>query len=171
MDSGAKFQALTMPNSDAQFLESRVFQTAEIGRFFGVPPFLLGITEKSTSWGTGLEQQAIGWVTYDLHPAWLAPTEQRITKELTPSGRYARYTVDGLLRGDSTARAALWRTMREIGAMNADEVRDRENLPAIPDGSGQGYLQPMNMQALGLNKGIGDGGDTNQEGGGDGGSD
>ncbi len=48
LDSGASFQSLTMPNTDAQFLESRRFQTSEIGRFFGVPAFLLGETEKST---------------------------------------------------------------------------------------------------------------------------
>jgi len=54
-----------------------------MARFFGVPPFLMMETEKSTSWGTGLEQQSLGFVRYDLHPQWLAPTEQRVSKELT----------------------------------------------------------------------------------------
>lgn len=148
LDSGAKFQSVTMPNTDAQFLESRRFQTSEIGRFFGVPPFLMNDTEKSTSWGTGLEQQATGWVKFDLQPQWLAPTEQRITKELTGAGTDAKYVVQGLLRGDSTARAAFYNTMRTTGAFSANDIRELEDLPGIgPDGDT--YLQPLNMAPLG----------------------
>lgn len=151
LDAGAKFQQISMPNSDAQFLESRRFQIVEVGRFFGVPPFLLAETENSTSWGTGLEQQASGFVKFDLHPSWLAPIEARITKELLIdegiTGRYAEYTIDGLQRGDSAARTAYYRGMREIGALSANDVRDKENLPRIPDGDT--YLQPLNLAPLG----------------------
>jgi phage portal protein BeeE len=35
----------------------------EIAMYFGVPPHMLGDTEKSTSWGTGIEQQTQGFVT------------------------------------------------------------------------------------------------------------
>lgn len=147
LDSNAKFVPITMPLRDAQFLETRGFQVPEIARFFGVPLFLLFETMKTTSWGTGLEQQAQGWVTFDLHPTWLAPTEQRISKELLPTGREARYNVNGLLRGDSAARGAFYRVMREIGAYNANEVRDLEDLPPIE--GGEMYLQPTNLAPLG----------------------
>jgi HK97 family phage portal protein len=149
LDSGATFQSLTMPSNDAEMLASRKFQVNDLGRFFGVPPFMLMDTEKSTSWGTGLEQQAQGWVTFDLHPAWLAATEKRITKELTPSNIYAKYSVQGLLRGDSTARSQWYRTMREIGAYNVDEIREFEDMPPVPNGLGEGYLQPLNFTPLG----------------------
>lgn len=147
LDSGATFQSVTMPNTDAQFLESRRFQTSEIGRFFGVPAFLMGETDKSTSWGTGLEQQAIGWVTFDLNPTWLAPTEQRISKHLTDAKTDARYSVQGLLRGDSTARANYYRVMREVGAMSANDIRELED--RTPVEGGNTYLQPMNLEPLG----------------------
>jgi HK97 family phage portal protein len=149
LDSGAKFRPLTMPYKDAQLLESREFSITEMARFFGVPLFLLMETSKSTSWGTGLEQQALGWVTFDLAPQWLTPTEQRVTKELLPADRYAKYTVEGLLRADSKARAEFYRVMRELGAYNADEIRDLEDRPPIADGSGQLYWMPANMQTLG----------------------
>jgi HK97 family phage portal protein len=150
LDSGASFQSVTMPNDDAQLLESRRFQVSDIARFFGVPPFLLGETEKSTSWGTGLEQQAQGWITFDLHPQWLAPTEQRLTKELfTDVGvpAYAKYKLEGLLRGDSASRAEFYRTMREVGGFSANDIRELEDRPPIPDGDG--YLQPLNLVPLG----------------------
>lgn len=147
LDSGASFQQVSMPAKDSQFLESRTFEVEEIGRWFGVPHFLLGLTSKSTSWGTGLEQQAIGWVKFDLHPTWLAPTEQRVTKELLPGTAEARYKIEGLLRGDSAARSQFYNVMRQVGAFSANDIRDLEDLPPIPDGSV--YLQPMNMVPLG----------------------
>ncbi|MFF5001708.1 phage portal protein [Streptomyces phaeochromogenes] len=152
LDSGASFQPVAMPNVDAQFLESRMFQVTEIARMFGVPPFLLMSTEKSTSWGTGLEQQAQGWVTFDLNPTWLTPTEQRITKELLPRELYANYQMAGLLRGDSAARATYYRAMRDVGAFSADDVRGLEEMPPLPAGKGGDvYLQPMYMAPLGSN--------------------
>lgn len=149
LDSGAKFQNMTMPSKDAEMLESRTFQVSELSRFFGVPPFLMMEQQKSTSWGTGLEQQAIGWVKFDLHSQWLAPTEQRITKEITGNNIEAKYSIEGLLRGDSQARAEFYRVMREIGAYSADDIRDLEDLQPIPGGVGKIYLQPMNFVPLG----------------------
>lgn len=147
LDSGASFQQVSMPAKDSQFLESREFAVEEIARFFGVPQFLLGLTSKSTSWGTGLEQQAIAWVKFDLQPTWLAPTEQRITKELLGPGVEARYKVEGLLRGDSRARAEFYRVLREVGAYSANDIRDLEDMPPVE--GGDTYLQPLNMAPLG----------------------
>jgi HK97 family phage portal protein len=148
LDSGATFHQLTMPNSDAQFLQSRQFQILEIGRFFGVPPFLLMETERATSWGTGLEQQALGWVTFDMGPRWLCPLEARLTKELTGAGNEARYDMNKLLRGDSAAMGSFFRIMREIGVFNADEIREEIGREPLPDGQGKIYLMPANMQSL-----------------------
>lgn len=151
LDSGASFAPVAMPNTDAQFLESREFQNTEIARMFGVPLFLLMETSKSTSWGTGLEQQATGWVKFDLAPTWLAPTEQRITKELLGKSEYAKYQVAGLLRGDSAARATFYRAMRDTGVMSANDIRELEDLPPIPGPEGDVYLQPTYMAPLGSN--------------------
>ncbi|KPL29075.1 phage portal protein [Streptomyces anulatus] len=149
LDSGASFHPVTMPYKDSQFLESRMFQVTEVSRMFGVPPFLLMATEKSTSWGTGLEQQAQGFVTWDLGPAWLTPTEQRVTKELLPKDVYAKYQVGGLLRGDSAARALFYRAMRDTGAFTANNILALEDMPPIMDGTGDTHLQPMAMAPLG----------------------
>ncbi|MEV3946981.1 phage portal protein [Streptomyces halstedii] len=151
LDSGASFKPVTMPLKDSQFLESREFQITEISRMFGVPPFLLMATEKSTSWGTGLEQQAQGFVTWDLAPTWLAPTEQRITKELLPAGKeYAKYQLGGLLRGDSASRATFYRAMRDTGVMSANDIRGLEDMPPIAGPEGDVYLQPTYMAPLGF---------------------
>ncbi|MFI7137201.1 phage portal protein [Streptomyces massasporeus] len=149
LDSGASFQPVTMPYKDSQFLESRQFQVTEVSRMFGVPPFLLMSTEKSTSWGTGLEQQAQGFVTWDLAPTWLTPAEQRVTKELLDSTQYAKYQVNGLLRGDSSARATFYRALRDTGAFSADDIRELEDLAPIGGPEGGMRLQPTYMAPLG----------------------
>lgn len=146
LDSGMKFEQLTIPPDDAQFLETRDFQAIDMGRIFGVPPFLMFSTEKSTSWGTGLEQQAIGWVKYDLR-RWYIPVEQRLSAALGQSTEYVRYSVDGLLRGDTAARKEWYRSMWEIGVFSTDDIRAYEELDPV-DGGDIRY-RPLNMGKLG----------------------
>ncbi|MFI2314093.1 phage portal protein [Streptomyces sp. CB00072] len=154
LDSGASFNPVTMPYKDSQFLESRMFQVTEVSRMFGVPPFLLMATEKSTSWGTGLEQQAQGFVTWDLAPTWLTPTEQRVTKELLPKTMYAKYALGGLLRGDSAARATFYRAMRDVGAYSANNILALEDQPPITGPEGDMRLQPLYMAPLGYDPSV-----------------
>lgn len=147
LDKGATFTQLTIPPEDAQFLESRRFQVVEVCRWFGLPPFLMFETEKSTSWGTGLEQQALGWVKIDLLPE-LTAMEQRLTKHaLRPGPVYARYSVEGLLRGDSKARAEFYQAMWNLGALSTNEIRAYEELDPVEGGDLR--YRPLNMGELG----------------------
>jgi HK97 family phage portal protein len=146
LDSGAKFQQLTIPPEDAQFIESRRFQITEAGRLFGVPPFLMMETEKSTSWGTGLEQQAIGWVKFDLR-RYLIRFEQRVTRLLHPDNVFCRYAVEGLLRGDSQARAQFYKQMWDLGAYSTNDILELED--RAPVDGGDARYRPLNMGRLG----------------------
>jgi HK97 family phage portal protein len=120
--------------TDAQLLESRGFSVEEICRWFRVPPFMVGHAEKSTSWGSGIEQQMIGFLTFTLAP-WLKRIEQAIWKDLlTPAERsryYAKYAVEGLLRADSAGRAAFYSVMVNNGILTRDEVRELEDREAM----------------------------------------
>lgn len=146
LDKGAQFHNLSIPPGDAQFLESRRFQVTEICRWFGIPPFLMFETEKSTSWGTGLEQQALGWVKFDLQPD-LTAVEQRISRILRPQNVYAHYGLEGLLRGDSTARANFYRTMWNLGVLSTNEIRAYEEKAPVEGGDVR--YRPLNMGELG----------------------
>ena len=117
------------PN-DAQLLESRGFSVEEVCRWFRVPPFMVGHSEKSTSWGTGIEQQMIGFLTFTLGP-WLRRIEQSISKDLlSPAERlryYPKFSVEGLLRADSAGRSAFYSAMVNNGILTRDEVRELED--------------------------------------------
>ena len=146
LDRGATFQALSIHPDDAQFIESRRFQIAEVARLFGIPPHMLMDMERSTSWGTGIEQQAIGFVVWTLRP-WVIRFEQRITTLFNPSTVYARFNLGGLLRGDSAGRAAFYKSMWEIGALSTNEIRALEEMAPV-EGGDQRY-RPLNFGALG----------------------
>ena len=131
LEAGMDVGNVGIDPTDAQLLETRAFGVEEICRWFRVPPFMVGHAEKSTSWGTGIEQQVIGFLTFTLRP-WLTRIEQAIAKDLlTPAEReryYAEFVVEGLLRADSNGRSAYYSTMVNNGLMTRDEVRRRENL-------------------------------------------
>jgi HK97 family phage portal protein len=143
LDAGTKFTPTSMPPEDAQFLQTRRWQTIEIARLYGIPPHLLGDVEKSTSWGTGIEQQNLAFVAYTLRP-WLNRIEQRVTREIVePSTQYAEFLVDGLLRGDSAQRAASYVSGIQWGYLTRNEVRVKENLQPL-EGLDE-PLTPLNM--------------------------
>jgi HK97 family phage portal protein len=139
LDRGAKFEPVSINPEDAQMLATRQFSIQEIARLFGVPPFLLADSSGSTSWGSGLQTFGEMFVRFTLGP-WLARVEQRFSAHLLPRGTEARFVTDALLRGSATERASYYQTMKTIGALTVDEIRDKENLPPLPDDEEQQEL-------------------------------
>lgn len=131
MEGGMDAVTIGIKPSDAQLLESRAFSIEEICRWFGVPPHMVGHSEKSTSWGSGIEQQMIGFLTFTLRPL-LKRVEGAISKDLMTAAERmrlkARYNVEDLLRTDSKTRAEFLRLMVSEGIMTRDEARLKENL-------------------------------------------
>jgi HK97 family phage portal protein len=119
-----------LPPEDAQFLQSRQWQTLEVARWFGVPPHLVGEVTKSTTWGTGLEEQNTGLLKYTLQP-YLTRFEQRVTREICPVGAFAEFLVDSLLRPDTLARYSGYNLAIMAGWMTRNEARRKENLQPL----------------------------------------
>jgi len=150
LEEGMKFSPITIPPEQAQFLDTMKFNVAEIARIYGVPPHMIGDLEKATF--SNIEHQSLEYVQYSMLP-WFSRWEQHInlkclTKEKRNQGYYVEFMVDYLLRGDSKSRAEVYRTMRQNGALNADEWREKENMNKLPDGQGEHYLVNGNMISL-----------------------
>lgn len=138
LTEGAQIKELSLSAADAQLLETRSFNVEDICRFFGVPPHMVGHTQKSTSWGTGIEQQSIGFVIYCLQP-YLVDFEQELNRKLFPNEDYFfEFETGGLLRGDSKAQSEAFRA--SLGGSNGpgwqtvNEIRKLKNLKPIPGG-------------------------------------
>jgi HK97 family phage portal protein len=147
LSGGVTWKPISITPDESQFLETRKMQVSEIARMFGVPPHMIGDVERSTSWGTGIEQQSIGFVTYTLRP-WLTRIESALT-DVLPRGQFVKFNVDGLLRGDIKSRYTAYQLALNNGFANVDEVRALEDRPPIPGGLGQKFRQPMNHAPLG----------------------
>lgn len=134
LEGGMTATEIGIDPKDAQLLESRSFSVEEVCRWFRVDPTLVGHGGKDSNWGTGLEQKLISFLTFTLRP-WLTRIEQAINRQLlSPADQlryYAEFSIEGLLRADSAARAAFYAVMVNNGIFTRDEVRILENKPAM----------------------------------------
>ena len=147
LEQGTKFEALSMTNADAQFLETRRFQVEDIARIFGIPLFMIQSTEKTTSWGSGIEQMSMGYVRYTLLP-WVRRWEQAIARDLIDDtgerGLEVRFNLDGLQRGDLNSRYDAYQKGINMGVLSPNEVREMEDMN--PYEGGDIHLIPLNMR-------------------------
>lgn len=148
LEEGLDFVKLTMTGEESQLLESRRFEIAEVARIFGVPPHMIGDVEKATSWGSGIEQQSIGFLIYTLMP-WLTNIAQRIEASLLSEAEWPRYSVtydtEPLTRGDFKSLQEALQIQRQNGVINANEWRRRVKLNPREDDAGDDYYIASNM--------------------------
>lgn len=152
LEGGMKYTGITMTAADAQLLMSRQFNIEEVGRWLGMPPILLGHSSAGqTMWGTGVEQIIQAWYSLSLR-ALLVRIEKAIQKRLIePADQrrfYARFNVEGLLRGDSAARAALYSVFAQNGIMTRDEIRELEDLAPYLLGGSDVLTAQVNLTTL-----------------------
>jgi HK97 family phage portal protein len=150
LEGGFKFESATIPPHEAELLATRAFSVEEVARWYGVPPFMIGHTQKSTSWGSGLEQQMLAFHTLTLRPI-LKNAEHAIKRRLLAPGERGQvevdFNVEGLLRADSAGRAAFLQTLVSAGIMTPNEARSKEGLPPLPGGDNlitQSNQMPLN---------------------------
>ena len=156
LEEGLDIKEIGIPPEDAQFLQTRKFQVTEIGRMFRIPPHMIGDTERSTSWGTGIEQQQIGYVSHTLRP-WLVRIEQTIWQQILLADEkreyFAQHLVDAFLQGDSAARYAVYVQAINNGIMNPNEAREKENMN--PYEGGDDYRMQLNLGSINTPKASG----------------
>lgn len=150
LEEGMTYESISIPPEDAQFLETRKFQIAEIARIFRVPLHLLNELDHATF--SNIEQQNLEFVIYTLTP-WITRLEQAFNKALftdNEKGNYfVKFNVDGLLRGDYQSRMQGYATARQNGWLSANDIRELEDLNPIPDKDGGNlYLINGNMTKL-----------------------
>lgn len=144
LEEGVTFERLTLPNEDAQFLETRQFDIPQVCRWFRVPPHKVFDLMRGTF--SNIEHQSIEYVTDSLL-TWAVRWEQELERKCFSreerSGYDVEHKMDGLLRGDTKSRYEAYKIAREWGWMSANDILRKENENPIPNGDG--YLVPLNM--------------------------
>lgn len=135
LDLGLKYQPISMSNTDAQFVESNEVRVADVCRFFGVPLHLAYAGKQSYQ---SNEQNGIEFVNYTLLAHETQWGQEDSYKLLLPGERAGGLRIKRelkvFLRGDTTAQAAWYRALREIGAYSVDDIRALEDQPKVPGG-------------------------------------
>lgn len=148
MEEGLSLTEVGIPPKDAQYIEGRKMQRAEIIGMFLIPPHRAGDVERSTSWGTGIAEQNQTWLDVGLG-MYLRRWEQAIRRSLITSAYRSEFYVeilrDALLRADPLTRAQVQHIRWMDGNLSADEIRELENQNKIPDDLGKSYYVPLNM--------------------------
>lgn len=135
LEEGIKYQPISIPPEQAQFLQSRKFTVEEVARWFGVPPHLLSDLDRATF--SNIEHQGIEFVVYSLTP-WVVRWEQELNRKLLSfserKNHFFKFNMNGLLRGDSKARAEYYRLLLDMGVLSINEVRQLEEFNNIKGG-------------------------------------
>lgn len=147
LEEGMKYHSIGIAPEDAQFLETRKYQVNEICRIFRVPPHLVGDLERATF--SNIEHQSIEFVKHTIRP-WIVRWEQAIARALLSAEErtiyFARFNVDGLLRGDYKSRMEGYAVGRQNGWLSTNDIRKLEDLPLVAtELGGDDYLVNGNM--------------------------
>ncbi|MFT4098618.1 MAG: phage portal protein [Rhodoblastus sp.] len=133
LDKGMSWTPMQINPVDAETLDHRRFQVADICRGFLVPPFMIGETEKSTAWGTGLEQQTLGFLTFGMQ-RWLTRIEAEVNRKLFSGSQfYAEFDRDALLAMDSKARGEYFGSLIQNGVITPAHAAKVMNFPHRPE--------------------------------------
>lgn len=139
LTEGGTVQELSISPVDLQLIESRRFEKEDICQALGVPPVLIGDNNKTSSWGTGIEQITLGFVKFTVKPMLCRWEEELNRKLFRNAGQFVEFELDALLRGDSKAQSEFYRAAiggpgTGDGWMTINEVRKLQNRPPVEGG-------------------------------------
>lgn len=145
---GTTWKPMAVTPADAQFLETRQFQIEEIARWFRVPPHMIGQIDKQSSWGTGIEQQSLGFVRYTLMP-WIVRLEAADSL-LLPPPQYVKYNADALVRADLKTRYEAHEIAIRAGMATPNSRLKLEDEPPVVGGDAVRLPAGVSMVAPGV---------------------
>lgn len=142
---GMKFERLTMPLKDAEFLISRKFQVIEVARMFDTSLSKLFELERATN-SNNIEHQGIEFVQEAILP-WTTNWEQEINDKLLREDQkddhYCKFNLDSLVRADMKTRYEAYSMSlgQGVGFQSTEEVRALEDRDPIDEDN---LFKPMN---------------------------
>jgi len=150
LEEGTKFSKVSMNSDDAQFLDTRKYQRAEIAGLFRVPAHMINDLEHATF--SNIEHMSLEFVKFSLMP-WLNRIEKAIRRDLfTTQDKQThsiKFDIASLLRGDSASRAAYYTNGIPLnmtdGTEDPDEAQDlAEGEEPKDDGTAEGNTNASN---------------------------
>jgi len=145
LEEGMQYKPLSIPNDQAQFLESRSFSVVEICRIFNIPPHK--VYELSRATFSNIEEQNIEFVSDTILPIaarWENNINCQLLTDIERKKLFSKFMLQGLLRGKQKERTESYRINLMNGVMSPNDVRELEDMNTYE--GGDTYLVPLNMQ-------------------------
>jgi HK97 family phage portal protein len=135
LEDGVTPVPINMNPEQTQLIMARQFSVTEIARWYRLPPHLLADLSRSTF--ANIEAENLSFVVHSMLP-WIVRWEKALYRQLLTPDEQSRYrfkfNVNGLLRGDTAARAQFYQVMFNLGAFSPNDIRSREDENPIPGG-------------------------------------
>ena len=138
------YNPITVPAYEAQFISTLKLGATQLAAIYGVPPELIGGETGGSMSYSSPEQREVELIQLTLTP-WMTKLDSHLSM-LIPRGQCVKFDADALIRLDPLTRWAIYEKQRLIGGANVDEIRNKENMPPLPDGQGEDYT-PLPIQA------------------------
>jgi HK97 family phage portal protein len=151
LEEDIKVNVVGVDPQKSQLDALRKLQIEEAARIYRVPLFMIQSQTKDTSWGSGIEQQMLGFVNMTLMP-WLVAWQQAVGRDLLSAKAFetheALFVLNALVRGDIKTRYDAYAVGRQNGFLNGDDIAEIEDLNPLPNGAGKMYWMPSNYQPI-----------------------
>jgi len=130
LSGGAKYVTTSVPNDQAQFLDSRRFAVEEVARAFNIPLHMLGIPDTASY--ASVEQNNLQFISHTLRPI-LEKLEWAYSRIL-PNGAFIKFNFSALLRGDLASRYQAYSIATQAGFKSINEIKKLEDEPLVEGG-------------------------------------
>jgi HK97 family phage portal protein len=130
LEEGVKYQQLTIPQNDAQFLESKKFDRSEIAGWFRMPPHKIGILDDANYSNIDSQERSFA---KDVAVPWAIRFQQELDKKLffeNERGKFmTQFNLDDLIKGDIKTRYEVYNSAVQTGILKPTEPREAEGWP------------------------------------------
>jgi HK97 family phage portal protein len=133
LPQGVTWEAITLNNADAQYIESRQFSVSDVARLFGIPGGKLGAVQSGSSLTyTNLESLQSQYATEAVKP--VSEELESVFGEMLPATQEVRFDFLALIRADTATRYGVYETGLRAKILTVNEVRELEGRPPLPGG-------------------------------------
>jgi HK97 family phage portal protein len=164
LEQGATVQTMSINPKDAQFLEQEQYSDERIAMLFGVPPHMIGLVSKSTSWGSGIAEQKLGFMTFTLAPLLTfheKAYERALLADTRESRFYIKHNLNAFLRADIKTRFESYAVGIQNGILTPNVALALEDMDPYDGGDVhlvQQQMIPIAMAGTHITKPEADGG-------------
>jgi HK97 family phage portal protein len=147
LSGGLKWNQLSIPPKDAQYIETSTHSLAEIARMYRVPGVVVGLAETATH--ASADAFFLSFIKFTISP-WVVAIEQEFNRKCFPNTTdlYTKLDLNGLQRGDAKGRGEFYNAMWTTGAFSANNILEWEDMDPI-EGGDQHFVQqgfaPLDM--------------------------